>query len=161
MHRAERLGALFRHVIESRHAREILEGVIHLHLLGDTIAADGSKRFLHARLDDENHLVKTRADRVIDGILHQDFAVRTETVHLLVSAVTGTHTGSHNQKRCTHIYVLLDKIDWFLPTLYRIPRFPSSHIPKIRKTFVVRLFLPSALRRSIIKAKHPQGGNAS
>lgn len=27
VHRAERLGALFRHVIESRHAREILEGV--------------------------------------------------------------------------------------------------------------------------------------
>ena len=91
MHRAERLGALFRHVIESRHAREILEGVIHLHFLGDTIAADGSKRFLHARLDDKDDMVKACADRVIDGILHQNLAVRTQTVHLLISAVAGTH----------------------------------------------------------------------
>ena len=49
VHRAERLGALFRHVIESRQAREILEGVIHLHLLGDTIAADGSKMCIRDR----------------------------------------------------------------------------------------------------------------
>ena len=105
VHRAERLGALLGNMIEGRNAGEILECVIHLHLLGDAVAADGSQRLLHARLDDKNNLVKACANRVIDGILHQDFAIRAETVHLLVAAVTGTHTGRHNQKRSTHIQI--------------------------------------------------------
>ena len=102
VYRAERLGAFFRNVIERRNAGEILECVIDLHLLGDAVAADGSEHILHARLDDKDHMVKARANRVIDGILHQNLAVRTQTVHLLVSAVAGAHARSHNQKRCTH-----------------------------------------------------------
>ena len=89
-------------MIEGRNAGEILECVVHLHLLGDAVAADGSQRLLHARLDDKNNLVKACANRVIDGILHQDFAIRAETVHLLVAAVTGTHTGSHDNQRLIH-----------------------------------------------------------
>ena len=102
MHRAEGLGALGRDLIKGRNAREILENVVHLDFFGDAVAADAGKQLLHARLDDEHHMVKARADRVIDGVLHQDLAVGTEAIHLLVAAVAGAHAGSHDQKRRAH-----------------------------------------------------------
>ena len=96
--------------------------------------ADGSEHILHARLDDKDHMVKARANRVIDGILHQNLAVRTQTVHLLVSAVAGTHARSHNQKRCTHSHTSSSSNNRLILTYYTgFALFLQPQSPKFMK----------------------------
>ena len=107
VHGAERLHALSRDLVERRNAGKILEGIVDLDLLGDAVAADVCDQLLHARLDDKHNVIEAGADRVIDGVLHQDLAIRAETVHLLVAAVTRAHARSHDQKGSAHVNILL------------------------------------------------------
>ena len=84
-------------MVEGGHAGEILEHIIDLHLFGDAVAADGGDKLLHTGLDDEDHMVKPSANRVVDGVLHQNLAVGAEAVNLLVSAVAGAHARRHDE----------------------------------------------------------------
>ena len=46
--------------------------------------------------DHEHHLAETGPDGIIDRIIDDGLAARTETVHLFERAVAGTHPGSQN-----------------------------------------------------------------
>ena len=102
---AEGLGALFGDVVELGDAVIGLVGVRHLHLaavgggeLLHHVAAHGADQVQNLRLDDEHDLVKTGANGVKHAVLHQKLAVGADAVHLLVAAVAGAHTGSHNHQ---------------------------------------------------------------
>ena len=105
VNRAIGLRAPFRRNKAVRQGIIFLIGVFYLDLLGNLVANQLAEGVRHAALDDENYLIKSRRHCVIDGILQQNFAVRADVVNLLVAAVTGTHTGRHNQKRSTHIQI--------------------------------------------------------
>ena len=47
--------------------------------------------------NDEDHALETCADGIIDRVVQYGFAIGAHGVHLLQSAVAGTHAGSQNQ----------------------------------------------------------------
>ena len=103
--RAEGLGALRRNGIECRHAGKVLIGIADLDRrsvrrrhAGDAPAAERLHQLTHFGLDDEHHLGKARADRVVDGVFHQNFAVGTDAVYLLAAAVARAHARRHNDQ---------------------------------------------------------------
>ena len=90
---------------------DFLEGIVGLNDLRDAVADDFLKVFLQILADDEDYLVKARALRIVNRIVHDDFAVRAHRRELLDAASeTGTDSrGQHNQCRF-HTPVLLSLI---------------------------------------------------
>ena len=112
VHRAVGLGAALGHLVPGRQGAVILEGVLHADLLGQLVAADALHVLQHVRPDDEDHLVKARADRVAHGILQQDLVVGAHARDLLVAAVAGRHARRHYDQRRVH--------DDFLPCIIMV-----------------------------------------
>lgn len=53
--------------------------------------------------DDEDDLVEARRNGVMDGVVHQNFAVGTDSGQLLdAAAVARADTGSHDNQSCFH-----------------------------------------------------------
>ena len=107
--RAEGLGASLRNVIEVRYGGIVLIDVGHLHRLALRrlflleIAHQLVHHLPHFRLDDEHHLVKASPQGIVNGILHQNFAVGADAVHLLAAAIPGTEACRHDHQRNSHI----------------------------------------------------------
>ena len=99
---AQRFGALGGNGAALGQIGQFLIGVLHVNLLGDQIADLRLELRFKAVLDDENDLGEAGLDRVVNGVEHQRFVVGTHAVDLLVAAVTGTHTGSHDNQRLIH-----------------------------------------------------------
>ena len=102
--RAEGLGASLRNVIEVRYGGIVLIDVGHLHRLALRrlflleIAHQLVHHLPHFRLDDEHHLVKAGPQGIVNGILHQNFAVGADAVHLLAAAVAGPKARRHDDQ---------------------------------------------------------------
>jgi len=109
VHRAERLDAIRRHRVKIGHARKILIRIADLDIVpvrrfarGKVMSDHVLHQVAHVGLDDEDHLRKARAQRVENGVFHQNFTVRTDAVHLLIAAVARAHARRHNDQRCFH-----------------------------------------------------------
>ena len=107
--RAEGLGASLRNVIEVRYGGIVLIDIGHLHRLALRrlflleVAHQLVHHLPHFRLDDEHHLVKAGPQGIVNGILHQNFAVGADAVHLLAAAIPGTESRRHDHQRNSHI----------------------------------------------------------
>ena len=67
-------------------------------------ARDGLLELLEEILaDDVNDFAETGLHGVVDGIVNDGFAVRTDAVHLLESAVAAAHAGGEDEKCGFHI----------------------------------------------------------
>ena len=104
---AKGLGALLRDVIEVRHGVKGLLRVAELHLAAigraqrlQRVAGQTVDQVANLRLDDEHHLIKSGTSRVVNAVIHQNFAVGPYAVHLLVAAVTGAHARRHDHQCC-------------------------------------------------------------
>ena len=102
VHRAVGLGTLGRGNETAGKGIIFLIGVGDLHLFGDLVADHFTEHLVHTAADDKNHLIKTGFDGIIDGVFHQDFTVGANAVHLFVTAVTGSESSCHDQKRRIH-----------------------------------------------------------
>ena len=130
MGRAEGLGAALGDMIEVRHGVEGLLGIAELHLAAvrgaqrlQRVARQTVDQLPDLRLDDEHHLIETGPNRVVDAVVHQNFAVGADAVHLLVAAVTGAHTGRHDHQ-CCMLHVLIPPRGNCSNAM--IPRFPGK-----------------------------------
>ena len=113
MDRAEGPGSLRRDGVKRGNGGEVLKGIFHLHgaaVRGGPaaeIAAVRLHHLPHLRLDDEHHLAEARPEGVVDGVLHENFPVGADAVHLLAAAVAGAQARRHNYQREFHGRVLL------------------------------------------------------
>ncbi|MPN14559.1 hypothetical protein SDC9_161886 [bioreactor metagenome] len=69
-------------------------------------ANDFVKVLLNPSVDDEDNLFEPGLHGVVEGIVHNDFAVLANGVDLLESAVATAHAGGHHDK------------SWFLHDLF-------------------------------------------
>ena len=108
MNGAEGPGPSLRNGVESGDGGKVLKGVFHLYggavQSGPAaeIAAAILHHFPHLRLDDEDHLAEARPEGVVDGVLHQNFPMGADAVHLLISAIAGAQARRHNHQREFH-----------------------------------------------------------
>ena len=81
----------------------------------DPVSDDLLKIFLQIFSDDKNNFIKTRFQSVMDRIVHNDLAARTNRGKLLDSAAkTASNSCCHDDKRCLfHVTVLLFSADSF------------------------------------------------
>ena len=105
VNRTKGLRPLRRDVVKRRHGGKILKGVRHFHRTavqrrppGHRIAAQLAHHFLHLRLDDKHYFIESGPQRIINGVLHQNFPVGADSIHLLAAAVAGTQSRRHNDQ---------------------------------------------------------------
>ena len=79
-----------------------LTGYVSL-ILGEDL---GTELFLEIFADDPYNLAESGLDGIVDTIVHDGLAVRTQTVELLQAAVTATHTCCKQKKRWFHNVVI-------------------------------------------------------
>ncbi len=77
---------------------ELLENVCGLDPVLDRPADLLAEGFLDLPADDEDDLVESRPEGVIDGIIDDDLAVRPDGVDLLEAAVPASDAGGHDQE---------------------------------------------------------------
>ena len=105
---AKGLGPAFRHGVGGGQVLQRLEGVLHLHQVGQPVPDHLPEVGLVLLADDEDHLFKTGAPGVVDRVVDDDLPARAHGVELLHSAVAAAHPGSqHDQYGFVHKSVLL------------------------------------------------------
>ena len=96
------LSTAFRHNHAFRNFGNLLERIADLHAqrftdLRNAVADHRFKIFFQALSDDEYYFIKTSLDRVMDRVIHDDLAVRSDRIELLDSfSIAGTNTRCHN-----------------------------------------------------------------
>src|ERR1035437_456917 len=90
------LRAVGRGVAPRRHHVKFLEGIIYVEVFGETAAEGFAKVVLYLPAEDEDELAKARPLRVIDRVVQDRLAARSDGVHLFQSAVAGADAGRQN-----------------------------------------------------------------
>jgi len=81
-----------------QHGIRLLEDVAHFHVFLRAASDDFIKILLDLAVDDEDDLLKTRFQRVIERIVHDDFAVAPDGIDLFEPAVAAAHACCHDDK---------------------------------------------------------------
>ena len=112
MVRAPRLFAAFGHSEALGQFVQRLEHHFHRQvvlILADNLLAEIVLKIL---ADDKHQFAETGLDGIVDGIVHNRFAVGAQTVHLLQTTIAAAHAGS-KQKQCRFHTVLLISISFY------------------------------------------------
>ena len=99
---AIRLRAAFRNGEPIRQRVKALEGVIHVRLSFEPLAAHGAEVFQHLRLENDDEPVKPGALRVVNGVLHEDLSAGADLFDLLRPAVARGEPRGHDNECCGH-----------------------------------------------------------
>ena len=96
--RSPRLGAFFRSPERSGELVQFLESVFHLDFIFPFRADVLAERLFDVVTDHENDFAESAFERIVNGIVQNDFAGRTDRINLLESAVTASHSGGEHQQ---------------------------------------------------------------
>ena len=103
-----RLLSALRHTVALRQLIDLLEGILTLRDLLDTVADDLAEILLDVLTDDKHNLIKSGFQCIVDGIIHDDLTARSQLRQLFdTTAETGSQTCCHNyQCRFFHFTLL-------------------------------------------------------
>ena len=105
MRGSPRLHTSLRHGISFGQVFKVLEHICGLDIFGNALT-DGFFKIPQVLLfDDKNNFIKSRGNRVMDGIVNDKFAAGADRINLLQPAVTASHPGSKNHQ-CHSITLL-------------------------------------------------------
>ena len=99
-----------RNLIAFRNIVEILEHIGNFHDLADSVADSLPEIFFIFFFDDKYNLLKSGLFRVIQGKIHNDMSLRIHRIDLFESAVTASHSGSHDDQRWSSHYQLSSSV---------------------------------------------------